>query len=132
MADELQIDIILEGADPATVEQVRSTLAELGPTTLEPTRELITIISVASAAVALAQKLIDLWKSTRAARSESSGAADSKPSADTTAAKSAPGPAAAPNITIEVQSGATLILNQVTSAAEIERFVAAHASPAAG
>lgn len=121
MADNLQIDIIVESTDPATVENVRSTFAEIGSTTLEPTREVMTIITVASAAAALAQKLIDLWKSMRGAHT-----------AETTTAKIAPATGVPPNITIEVQSGATLILNQVTSATEIEHFVAAHASPVAG
>jgi hypothetical protein len=100
VADDLQVDVIIETIDADVVASIHEDLSPLRPEPADATRELVTILTIAAGAVTLATKLVELWKKLKAK----------------------PNP---PAITIEVQSGATLNLGTVQAAEEIERFIAA-------
>jgi hypothetical protein len=103
VVDEITVDVILGTTDAHAVTLIESELRELSPSRADTTREPVTILVVSAAAIALATKLVELWQS-----------AKKKPQS--------------PTITIEVESGATLNLDTVGSADEIERFLATHSS----
>ncbi|WP_432973676.1 hypothetical protein [Dactylosporangium sp. CA-233914] len=103
MADELQVDVVVESTDPAALATVESGLAGLVPARADTTRDVTTILTVSAAAVALAKGLVELWQTLR-----------TKPNQ--------------PKVSIEVESGATLVLGDVQSVGEIEQFVAVHSA----
>jgi hypothetical protein len=107
MSHEIQVDVVIGSTQAHAVDPIEEQLSPLHPTRADTVREPVTILTLTAGAIALTKSLVDLWQ-TRHAKPE---------------------PAQAP-ITIEVESGATLQLGNVQSAAEIERFIAAH-SPAA-
>jgi hypothetical protein len=101
VADEITVDVILGTIDADTVAPIEAELRELAPSRADPTRELVTILTVSAAAITLANKLVELWNSAHA-----------KPQP--------------PSITIEVESGATLNLDTVQTPDEIQRFLETH------
>lgn len=100
MTDDPQIDVIIDSTDAESVASIREHLAPMHPVQADTTREVLTILTITAAAVTLATNLVGLWKKLKAK----------------------PNP---PAVSIEIQSGATLNLNAVRSAEDIERFVTA-------
>ena len=106
MSNEMQVDVVIGSSQADAVDPIEEQLSPLHPTRADAVREPVTILTVAAGVIALTKSLIELWQTLHA-----------KPELP-----KAP-------ITIEVESGATLQLGDVQSAAEIERFIATH-SPA--
>ena len=94
----VRVDVSVESTDPEVISAVEAPLQSLQPERLEATREILTVLTVAAAVVALAKGLVDLWKSLRR---------QSDP----------------PKVTIEVASGDLLVLSDVTSSDQIHEFL---------
>lgn len=103
MSDEMQVDIVIESTAADIVDPIEDQLSPLHPTRADTVREPVTILALTVGAVKLANSLIGLWQTHHA-----------KPEQ--------------PTIRIEVESGATLNLTTVQSAAEIQQFIAAHSA----
>jgi hypothetical protein len=94
----IRVDVSVESTDPEVISAVEAPLQSLQPEQLEATREILTVLTVAAAVVALAKGLVDLWKSLR----------------------HQPDP---PKVTIEVASGDSLVLTDVSSSDQIHVFL---------
>jgi hypothetical protein len=114
MSDDMPVDVVIGSTEPQAVDPIEEQLRPLGPARAEPTREPVTILALTAGVVALAKALVELWQ-TRHPQAEH--AQDGQVKSEHPQV----------SITIEVQSGATLQLGDVRSAAEIEEFIAAHA-----
>ena len=60
MSDEQMLEIRIESQDPALIDEIESALAEVNAKRWEKTRDLVTVLSIASSAVALVSALLDL------------------------------------------------------------------------
>jgi len=60
MSEEAQLEIAISGTDDATVDDIMTALADVGAERWPQTRDLQTILTVASSAVALVNALLDL------------------------------------------------------------------------
>jgi hypothetical protein len=60
MNDEQMLEVRIESQDPDLIAEVESALAEVNAKRWEKTRDLVTVLSIASSAVALVTALLDL------------------------------------------------------------------------
>ncbi len=95
---KIAVDVVIETTDTNAVADIESELQPLEPVLSPATREPVTILAVSAGVVQLIKALVDLWQSKKRK-------------------------ATSPAIRIEVASGATLQLDVVKSAQEIEVFI---------